>query len=36
MNLAWGDIPQKSTQKLISTMPNQMEATIAAQGGSNL
>ena len=34
VNLAWEDIPQESIQKLISTMPNQMEAVIAAEGGS--
>ena len=34
VNLAWEDIPQDSIQKLISTMPNQMEAVIVAKGGS--
>lgn len=34
VNLAWEDIPQESIQKLISTMPNRMEAVIAAKGGS--
>lgn len=34
VNLAQEDIPQESIQKLISTMPNQMEAVIVTKGGS--
>jgi len=34
VNLAWEYIPQKSIQKLISIMPNQMEDVIATKSGS--